>query len=317
MKKILITLLSFFFVSNLVFAQNDLGTLDDIGRISLTPVLGNDLGDMPKEAQNLFLSQLRQVASKNGLGGTSTNPQFIITGTSSVITKDITPTAPPKFAYTIQFNFYIVDYVNKKTLSSETLELKGAGTNETKAYISAINMINPKNPKLRSFVTKGKEKIIEYYNTQCDFIIKQAEALVKLEKYEEAIFMLISVPDVCKECHFKALDAIEPIYKKFKGETCDEDLSAAQTAYNEGDMQSAKNYLEKIVPGTDCYDKAVDLAKKINSMDPQTRGITGEVKMSAAAPASREEKAKAYKTVGAEYSSQQKTDYDLNFIGND
>ena len=71
--------------------------------------------------------------------------------------------------------------------------------------------------------------------------------MVKLEKYEEAIYMLISVPDVCQECHFKCLDAIDPIYKKFKGETCDEDLSAAQTAYNDGNMQAAKNSLEKII----------------------------------------------------------------------
>jgi hypothetical protein len=317
MKKILITLLSLIFVYNMSFAQNDLGTIDDIGRITLTPVLGNDLGGMPKEAQDLLLSQLRQIATKNGLGGTSTNPQFIITATSSVITKDVTPSAPPMIAYTLQINFYVVDYVNKKTLSNETLEIKGAGTNETKAYINAMKNINPKAPKLKTFVTKGKEKIIEYYNTQCDFIIKQANALVKLEKYEEAIYMLISVPDICQECHFKCLDAIDPIYKKFKGETCDEDLSAAQTAYADGNMQAAKNSLEKIEPGTDCYDKAVDLAKKINSMDPQSRGIQGEVKMAAAAPATREEKNQAYKEVGAEYNKEQKTDYDLNFVGND
>jgi hypothetical protein len=317
MKKILIFLLSLIFVSNLTFSQNDLGTMDDIGRITLTPVLGNDLADMPQEAQNLFLSQLRQIATKNGMGGTSTNPQFIITGTSSVLTKDITATAPPVHAYTLQINLYIVDYVNKTTLSNETIEIKGAGSNETKAYTNALKNINPKNPKIKSFVTKGKEKIIEYYNTKCDFIIKQANALVKLEKYEEAIYMLISVPEICKECHFKALDAIDPIYKKFKGETCDEDLKAAQDAYSSGDMQSAKTSLEKIEPGTDCYDKAVDLAKKINSMDPQSRGIQGEVKMAAAAPATREEKNQAYKEVGAEYSSEQKTEYDLNFVGND
>jgi hypothetical protein len=220
------------------------------------------------------------------------------------------------FSYKLSVNFYIVDYVNKKTLSTESLELRGAGTNETKAYITAINTVNPKNPKLRTFVNKGKEKIIEYYNTQCDFNIKQAQSLAKMEKYEEAIYMLISVPDICQECHFKALDAIDPIYKKFKGETCDEDLAAAKTAYAEGNMQSAKIYLERIMPGTNCYDQAVDLAKKINSMDPQTRGIQGEVKMSAAAPATREEKTKAYKEAGAGY-NQQTTDYDLNFIGND
>ena len=91
------------------FAQNDLGTLDDIGRVSLTPVLAKDLGKMPTEAQNMLLSKLRQIATKNGLGGTSVTPQFIITATVSVVTKDVTETAPPMIAYNLEANFYIVD----------------------------------------------------------------------------------------------------------------------------------------------------------------------------------------------------------------
>jgi hypothetical protein len=316
MKKIIFILISFIFVTNFTFAQNDLGKIDDVGRITLTPVLGNDLGNMPQEAQKLLLSQLTQIATKNGLGGTLTNPQFIITATSSVITKDVTATAPPMIAYNLSINLYIVDYVNKTILSNETIEVKGVGSNETKAYINGIKNINPKMPKIKTFVTKGKEKIIEFYNTKCDFIIKQTEALVKLEKYEEAIYNLISVPEICQECHFKCLAAIDPIYKKFKGETCDADLKAAQTAYADGNMQAAKTSLEKIEPGTDCYDKAVDLAKKINA-DPSLKGTQNEVKMVVAAPATREEKTQAYKEVGADYNSQQKTSYDLNFVGNE
>ncbi len=304
-------------VSTSGFAQNDQGTLDDYGKITLTPVLSQDLGDMPSEAQNLLVSKLRQIATKNGLGGTDINPQFIITATVSVVTKDVVPGPPAMIAYNLDVNLYIVDYVNKKTLSNETVSIKGVGTNETKAYINGIQNINPTNTKIKAFVKKGKEKIIEYYNTQCETIMKQANTLVKLEKYEEAITTLILVPEVCKECYFKALDAIEPIYRKYKGETCDEDLAAAQNAYSSGDMQSAKASLEKIVPGTDCYDKAVDLAKKINSVDPQSRGIEGEVKMQAAAPATRQEKANAYKEVAAESNTAQTTEYDLNFMNND
>jgi len=317
MKKIFLIAITFLLISVSGFAQNDKGTLDDYGKITLTPVLAQDLGDMPSEAQNLLISKLRQIATKNGLGGTDINPQFIITATVSVITKDVVPGPPAMIAYNLDVNLYIVDYVNKKTLSNETISIKGVGTNETKAYINGIQNINPTNTKIKAFVKKGKEKIIEYYNTQCETIIKQANTLVKLEKYEEAINTLILVPEVCKECYFKALDAIEPIYRKFKGETCDEDLAAAQTAYNNGDMQTAKNSLEKIMPGTDCYDKAVDLAKKINSVDPQSRGIEGEVKMQAAAPATRAEKANAYKEVAAENSASQTTEYDLNFMNND
>jgi len=317
MKKIFFIAITFLMFSALGFAQNEKGTLDDYGKITLTPVLAQDLGDMPTEAQNLLLSKLRQIATKNGLGGTDINPQFIITSTVSVITKDIVPGPPAMIAYNLEVNLFIVDYVNKKTLSNESISIKGVGTNETKAYINGIQNINATNAKVKAFVKKGKEKIIEYYNTQCDFIIKQANTLVKLEKYEEAINTLILVPEVCKDCYFKALDAIEPIYKKYKGETCDEDLKAAQDAYASGDMQTSKNILENIMPGTDCYDKAVDLAKKINTIDPQSRGIEGEVKMQAAAPATRAEKAKEYKEVAAGSTAQQTTEYDLNFMNND
>ncbi len=317
MKKIVNIALIMLLVFNIGYAQNDQGTLDDIGRISLTPVLAQDLGDMPESSQKLFLSKLRQSATKNGLGGTSAMPQFIITGTASIIDKEITETAPPMIAYNLEVNLYIVDYATKTTLSNLSLELKGVGKNENKAFTSALRRINPKSSKVRSFVKKGKNKIIEYYNTQCEMILKQAQALVKVENYEGAIYTLITIPEVCKECHYKALDAIEPIYKKMIGENCKDDLEAAKVALNEGDMVAAKNYLEAIEPGTDCYDKAVDLAKQINNEEPQKRGFNGEVKMQAAAPATREEKVEAYKEVGAQHADKQNNEYDLNFMSDD
>jgi hypothetical protein len=113
---------------------------------------------MPASAQNLLLSKLRQIATKNGLGGTAVNPQFIITATVSVITKGVTETAPPMIAYNLEANLYIVDYTNKKTLANATVELKGVGKNETKAFTAAIKNINPKSTIIRSFVKKEKRK---------------------------------------------------------------------------------------------------------------------------------------------------------------
>ncbi len=318
MKKVLNIMVLMLFIYSTGFSQNDEGTIDDIGRICLTPVVSENIGDMPASSQKYLWSKLRQIATKNGMGGTAAEPRFIITASASVASKEITETAPPMIAYNLEVNLYIVDYVKKTTLSNVTLELKGVGKNETKAYSSAIRRINPKSSIIRSFVKKGKKKIIEYYNTECEVILKQAQTLVKIQDYEGAIATLISVPVICKECHYKALNAIEPIYKKMMGENCKEDLDAAKTAYNSGDMETAKSHLEAIEPGTDCYDKAVDLAKKINNMDPQSRGIEGEVKMKAAAPATREEKTKEYKKVGANHAKKNKNDdYDLNFMGDD
>lgn len=319
MKKIANILILMLFIHSIGFSQNDEGTLDDIGRICLTPVVSGNTDNMPSSLQKLLLSKLRQIATKNGLGGTSATPQFIITASVNVLNKEITETTPPMIAYKLEANLYIVDYKNQTTLSNVTLELRGVGKNENKAYSSALKRINPKSSKIRSFVKKGKKKIIEYYNSQCEVILKQAKTFAKMGDYEGAVYTLITVPEVCKECHYKALDAIEPIYKKMMGENCKEDLDAAKSAYKEGDMETAEKYLEGIEPGTDCYDKAVDLANKINKIEPQKRGIEGEVemKMKAAAPATREEKAKAYKKVAVEHADKQNNDYDLNFMSDD
>ena len=95
-----------------------------------------------------------------------------------------------------------------------SMQLKGAGKSETKAYMSAIKQINVNNPALQSFMNEGKAKIIEYYNARCDFILKEAQMLENKANFSGAIAKLVSVPEVCKECYNKAMDAVAPIYQK-------------------------------------------------------------------------------------------------------
>jgi hypothetical protein len=185
-------------------AQNSLGKSDDLARISLTPIIPDELQTVPKYAKKMLQNKLKQVATKNGLGG-GANPRFIITADVDVLTKDITPTAPPMTALTLQVNFYVADVVEQKIFSSTVLEVKGVGKNENKAFISAIKNIAPKNPEVRHFIEQGKEKIIEYYNSQCDNIITDAQTKASMKDYGRAIFTLTSIPDVCKECYDKAM----------------------------------------------------------------------------------------------------------------
>jgi len=324
MKNKLIVLLSVLLFGISGYSQNDLGTIDDYGRVTMTPILPKNMGDLPAGAKKLLQSRLQQVVSKNGLGGVAIQPQFIITATVDVISKDITSTAPPMVAMNTEITMYIIDYVNKTTFSSVTISAKGVGKTDNKAYIQAMKRINPRSSIIRSFVKKGKNKIIEYYNTKCDVIIKEAQSLEKQDKYQEAIHKLITVPELCQECYFKALDAIEPIYKKMIGETCKDDITAAKTALGNNNIEDAKKYLLKIQPGTDCYDDAIDLAKQVNSKQSEAEngaetGDTDAVEfvLKATAPATREEKVAAYKQTGHEYNqSQEYEEYDLEFVDN-
>ena len=176
--------------------------LDDFGRIILNAYLPNTIG-IPSEAKNMLLSKLNQIASNNGMAGSVINPRFVITANVSIGTKDIIAGPPQMIAQNMDLTLFVGDAVTNTIFSNTTISLKGVGTNENKGFIEAFKMINVKQKDILACLEEGKNKIINYYATNCDFILKNAQTLVKQEQYDEAIYTLSLVPEVCKDCYFK------------------------------------------------------------------------------------------------------------------
>lgn len=237
------------------FSQNNLGKTDDLGRVSLMPAVPQQVEGISESTRNILLNKLNQITTRNGLGG-GYNNRFVITANIVVLSKEITATAPAMHALTLEVTLYIADYADKTIFASTSKELKGVGKNETKAYIQALKMINPADPVIRKFVENGKEKIIELYNSRCDFIIQNAEALAAQKKYDEAIFQLVSIPDACKECYTKALEKVEPIYKEYADVHCEQMLVKAKAEWageqNSKGASKASDILSGIDPEAAC-----------------------------------------------------------------
>ena len=249
-----------------VFAQNNLGKSDDTARIVLSAYIPGQIEGLTPIVQNNLTNKLSQIASANGMGG-SANSRFIITANVSVLTKDITPTAPPMHAYTIEVTLFIGDGIEGTLFSSQSITLKGVGTNESKAYIAALNGLKVKDPIYQTFIEKVKNKIVEYYNSKCDFILKEAEMLTSKNDFDAAIAKLTSIPEVCKDCYDKAMTAVAPIYKKQIDRECKIRLMEATTTWNAAqDLSSADSagaVLSQIEPGASCYKEALVLSSKI------------------------------------------------------
>jgi hypothetical protein len=230
MKKILIAILV---TCNIlvVSAQNNAGKSDDLARIILNSVVPEGINGMPDGAKTFLRNKLNQIATQNGVGGDAINPKFIITANVSIITKDITATAPPMTALTLDITLFVGNYETQTKFATTTVTVKGVGNNETKAYIDAMKNIKTSAPEFKEMIETGKTKIAEYYNSQCDFIIKKAETLASQSKFEEAIYELSQVPDICKECYNKCMTAVGPIYKKYKDKNCNERLNAAKAVW--------------------------------------------------------------------------------------
>lgn len=250
-------------------AQNNEAKADDASRIALASFIPDNITDLTSSSKKFLINKLNRITSNYGIGGSPINERFIFSANVEIITKDITPTAPPMLAYTLEVSFYVGDGIDGKLFASTSSNYKGVGETETKAFKAALKNIKTKSSDIEDLLNDGKKKIIEFYNAQCDFILKEAEMLVSQNKFDAAIHKLVGIPEVCKECYDKAMTAVGPIYQKQIDRECSIHLNNARNAWNKGQdgsaAQSASVFLGKIDSNSKCIKDAQSLANQIGN----------------------------------------------------
>ena len=264
--KIIPTLLLLLFCLNFVYAIG-IKESDEKDWLPLTVWIPDQIEDMPATAKNNLENKLLQIVTAQGISGGSFNQRFIITANVSVLTKDLTATAPPKQAYTLDVTMYIGDGIDGKAFSSYSTTVRGVGNNETRAYMTAIRNIRTNDPNYKTFVNQGKQKIIDYYNAQCDKIIVKAQSLADMNEFDEAIWMLTSIPDAATDCWEKSIPVLSVIFQQKIDFECKAKLIAATNIWNANQSwdgaEEAGAILATIDPNSACLDEAMALADKI------------------------------------------------------
>ena len=246
------------------FSQNNLGSANDISRVALTPFVYDKLGNMNEDVKNALSEKLNEIASTYATAGSGYKNRFIITANVLEKTKSVTNTVPIMYAYNLQFNIYIGDGLAGIKFHSLSLNFKGVGKTEESAYLMALDEIDVSSDQVKTFVENGIVKIIEYYNSQCDFILKDAQTLAGIKNYDEAIYSLASVPEVCKDCYNKCLDKITEVYKVKIENECQQNIAKAKTLMAQENYNDAASMLSAVTPDMQCYTQASSVIKDIN-----------------------------------------------------
>tara|TARA_B110000285_G_scaffold168096_1_gene187985 strand:+ start:3308 stop:4480 length:1173 start_codon:yes stop_codon:yes gene_type:complete len=246
-------------------AQNNLGKSDDIARIALTTFIPDNILEETPNARKLFFTKLSQITTRNGMGGSdgSSASRFIISGDVNVLTKDILSGPPTKYLVTIEVTLAVGDGIEGKLFASEYIEFKGSGNSEDKAFLAAIKKINPRHRDVQAVLKAGKEKIIEYYNASCDFILKEANSLAGQKDYDSSIAKLVEVPDVCKECYDKAMDLSIDIFKLKMENECQVNISKSNSLIAQDKWEEAAAPIAAYTPDMSCYTDVKSLFSKI------------------------------------------------------
>ena len=261
MKKInlIYILIAFLTISTSTLAQDK-----DTG-VYLSVSLDKDSDYLPGQSQNYLLNKMKQIVSANGISADGGLSQFTLECNLIASDKNIVSGAPAKVAETVEFTFYIKDIVGQKSFGNISIASKGVGDNENKAMISAIKNISPSNKNLQKFLEDGAKKIVDYYNTNADQIIRSAKMLANTKQYDQALFMLCVIPQAFGEKYELALETAEQIYKDYVNNKANENFAKAQSIWASGrDARAAElaaEYLGEITPDASCYAESLKLMR--------------------------------------------------------
>lgn len=312
MKKIL--LIVFLFLTTISYSQIENISTNDAARIVLNGYVIDYGNKIPEEAKSQLLIKLTQIATENGMGGNSINPRFIIAAKINVLSKDIIAGPPQMVVINTEIVFFIGDAEENKIFSSTTISSKGVGNNENKSFISAIQNIKVNSKQLAELTTKGKNKIVTYYSNQCDFIIKKATAFSENQQEDAAMYALMQVPQACKTCYIKCMDAVKPIFQKMIDRQCVFKLNESKSKWNANPNSEGASdvvpILGSINPSASCYKDALALSEAISNKIEAIEKRTWEFKLKNYNDAIKLEEQRiesAYKVAIAYYQNQPKT----------
>lgn len=236
--------------------------------IPVSVVLDENFSHVDAASIKILENQLRRAATASGLNADASYTQFFITAQLDVLDKEVTATAPAQVVQNIGVNLYIADQFHQKTFHSDYLELKGVGKTEDRSFNFALRQLNAQNAKLKSFINQGKRKIIEYYDSQVDYILKDADRAASMQEYEKAINLCASVPTCSKGADAAAQRGAE-IYAHYRDLLNQKLILQAQAVWAAGqDSEAAYEaayYLMNVDPEASCYGEAQALLKEIRT----------------------------------------------------
>lgn len=176
-------------------------------------VVSSTLSNIGDKAANMLYDRLNQVVTLNGLASTDNSNKFLLIPYVTVVSVEETTTVPINYIAEVEVALYIVDNTKKLVMSQEILTKKGVADSESKAVVEAIKSIKPRDPKLKKMIAVGKNKILDYYNAECDKVMETITTYLEMEMFDEALNELNAIPQVDAEleCYKNSIDILSKI----------------------------------------------------------------------------------------------------------
>ena len=266
MKRNIILLLLTVFGFNVLAQQST----DDIGKINLAVIVPDEIKDFSVTNISQLKTKIEQICTRCDVASSFVTNGFYILPSVEIITLEMVENGMQNIFVVKADVTLTVRQSNGTIISSTSKTLKGSGNSKEKAITNLVTSIPVNDLNFKNFISESKEKILTYYATHCNEIILKARQRYQLEEFEEAISILLSVPEDIP-CYSQILNLSSEIYTTYQDKLCAELLSTAKAEIALQNYEEAAEKLTQISPTSMCYITAAqmfnEIEKKVSDLE--------------------------------------------------
>ena len=202
-----VLLFVFWGIVSLLQAQDDSGIA-----LMVAPIEQGEI--IPRSVDNQLQTRLTNAVNAAGMVAGKDYGQFFVSGRITHSYTETLPGPPVQIVVHTMLTLYIGDVKNREVYASESFELRGVGRSEERALLNALAQIKASNQAFVSFIEKGKEKIIAYFDKNYSHYLDSARYANAMGDKGKAFYYATLIPASCKG-YAEAQKVVDIICKKY------------------------------------------------------------------------------------------------------
>ncbi len=245
------------------FYTSSAQTIADVGKITLSIVAPEEMdGLTSNQVVNLY-AKCVQIATSKHVGAVGYATNFALSPKLTVNDTKVADGGMQSITIvSAELTLFVQQADTRMIFATLSKRVSGSGTNQAAAISNAIANISVNDPEFDQFIETAKGKIVSYYESKCDDIMKQAEAMVKKQDYQQAIGILMGIPEEVKGCYDNAQKKSLVIYKAYENKMCAQQLQDAKIQLAANNYEEALAVLKNVDPECKCSKEANMLIKE-------------------------------------------------------
>lgn len=236
--------------------------------IAITVVAPQEGENIPAGIASKVKGKLTHLLAQSGLASSGFDDKFFLTGRFDNAFFESVGSTDRREALKTTFTMYIGDADDKKIYASYAIDLSGVGRSQEQAYTNALNKINGRNKEIQDFLAQGRQKILDYFNSNYQSYLNKARAAVKARDFDEALYWSTQIPECCVG-YAQAAALTNQIYGEQVNYIGANLLAQAKGAWaadpTAAGAREAFSFISQMDPASSSYPQAMALAKQMEN----------------------------------------------------